>query len=150
MLQLYNRITNLLSSYGTLAYKSDQQKGFSEPMLWIGIYITLASMFCIVAMVADLLHGLQYRKLWFPCKYFTLNTASLSVIAVAIKLPVDLNNPMTGSVDHAAKLGSIAFMCTMMANLLPSLSTMDNKQLLTNIIAMGVPVITLVVNVAFK
>ncbi|KAI3791675.1 hypothetical protein L2E82_05536 [Cichorium intybus] len=32
------------------------------------------------------------RKLWFPCKYFTLNAASLTVIAVAMKLSMDLNN----------------------------------------------------------
>ena len=42
------------------------------------------------------------------------------------------------------------FMCTMMANLLPSLENMDNKELLTNIIAFGILVITLVVNVCIQ
>lgn len=133
-----------------LIYRSDQQNRFSKPMPWIGIYIAVASLVCILPMVADLLHGLRNRKLWFPCKYFTLNAASLSVIAVAMKLPMDLNNPMPGTVDQAAKLGSMAFMCTIMANLLPSLSTMDSNELLTNIVALGVLVITLVVNVCIQ
>ncbi|GKD95202.1 hypothetical protein Tco_1375039, partial [Tanacetum coccineum] len=111
---------------------------FSKPMPWIGMYIAVASLFCILAMVADLLHGLKNRKLWFPCKYFTLNAASLTVIAVAMKLPVDLSNPMPGYADQIAKLGSMGFMCTMMANLLPSLATMNSSELLTNIIALDI------------
>ncbi|GJS15264.1 hypothetical protein Tco_0409736 [Tanacetum coccineum] len=119
-------------------------------MPWIGIYIAVASLFCILAMVADLLHGLKNRKLWFPCKYFTLNAASLTVIAVAMKLPVDLSNPMLGDSDLIAKFGSMVFMCTMMANLLPSLATTNSKELLTNIIALDILVITLIVNVCIQ
>jgi hypothetical protein len=130
--------------------QSDQQNNYSKPMPWIGIYIALASGFCILAMAVDLLHGLRCRKLWFPCKYFTLNAASLTVIAVAMKIPMDLNNPMPGLVDQAAKLGSLAFMCTMMANSLPSLATMDSKELLANIIALNILVITLIVNVCIQ
>jgi hypothetical protein len=126
------------------------QIGYSKPMPWIGIYIAAASLFCILAMVADLIHGLKNRKLWFPCKTFTLNAASLTVIAVAMKLPVDLSNPMRGVADQMAKIGSMAFMCTMMANLLPSLATMNGKELLTNIIALDILVITLIVNVCIQ
>lgn len=116
----------------------------------IGVYIALASLLCIFAMVADLLHGFRTRKLWFPCKYFTLNAASLTVMTVAIKLPMDLTNLMPGYVDQAAKFGSVGFMCTMMANLLPSLATMESKELVSNMIALSVLVITLVVNVCIQ
>ncbi|KAK9063264.1 hypothetical protein SSX86_017134 [Deinandra increscens subsp. villosa] len=119
-------------------------------MMWIGIYIAVASLFCILPMVADLLHGLKNKQLWFPCKYFTLNAASLTVIAVAMKLPVDLSNSMPNDIDQAAKFGSMAFMCAMMANLLPSLATMEGKELLTNLIALDILVITLVVNVCIQ
>nr|GEW93317.1 reverse transcriptase domain-containing protein [Tanacetum cinerariifolium] len=128
----------------------DHEIGDSKPMPWIGNYITVASSFCILTMVADLLHGIQNRKLWFPCKYFTLNAASLTVIAVAMKLPLDLNNPMPGAADQWTKRGSMAFMCTMMANFLPSLATMNNKELVTNIIALDILVITLIVNVCIQ
>ncbi|CAI9281624.1 unnamed protein product [Lactuca saligna] len=139
-----------LRPYILLIYRSEQQNKFSEPMPWIGIYITFASLFCILSMVADLLHGFRNRKFWFPCKYFTINAASLTVIAVAIKLPMDLTTLMPGYVDLAAKIGSLSFMCTMMANLLPSLATMSIKELVSNIIALAVLVITLVVNVCIQ
>nr|GEX84379.1 hypothetical protein CTI12_AA602070 [Tanacetum cinerariifolium] len=134
----------------TLKYESDRQNKYSKPMPWIGIYIAVASLLCILAMVADLIHGLKNKKLWFPCKTFTLNAASLTVIAVAMKLPVDLNTAMRGDADQIAKFGSMAFMCTMMANLLPSLATMNSKELLTNIIALDIVVITLIVNVCIQ
>ncbi|KAI3679375.1 hypothetical protein L2E82_51284 [Cichorium intybus] len=153
-LKLYSNVPKdliySLQSYTGLVYTSELQNRFSEPMPWIGIYITLASLFCILTMVADLLHGLRNRKLWFPCKYFTLNAASLSVIAVAMKLPMDLNNSMPGDVDQAAKLGSMGFMCSMLSNLLPALATLDSTELVTNIIGLGVLLITLVVNVCIQ
>ncbi|KAL7594988.1 hypothetical protein Lser_V15G28813 [Lactuca serriola] len=153
-LEYYGNVPNDLihsfRSYALIVYRSDRQNSFSEPMPWIGIYIAIASLFCSFAMVADLIHGLRNRKLWFPCKYFTVNAASLSIIAVAMKLPMDLSNLMPGDVDQFAKIGSMGFMCTMMANLLPSLATMDSKELFTNIIALVVLVITLVVNVCIQ
>ncbi|XP_042752024.1 uncharacterized protein LOC111896624 [Lactuca sativa] len=133
-----------------LKAKLDDQERYSSPMPLIGMYIAVASLFCILAMAADLLHGMKNRKLWFPCKYFTVNAASLTVIAVAIKLPMDLTNLMPGYVDQAAKLGSLGFMCTMMVNLLPSLASMDNKELVTNMMALGVLVLTLVGNVCIQ
>ncbi|KAI3523297.1 hypothetical protein L1887_01358 [Cichorium endivia] len=145
-----NITSEYLSHMWISVYQSDWQNTFSKPMPWIGIYITLASLFCILAMVADLFHGLRNRRLWFPCKYFTLNAASLTVIAVAIKLPMDLTNLMPGYVDQGAKIGGLGFMCIMMANALPSLGTMDNKELVTNMIALGVLEITLVVNVCIQ
>ncbi|GKB10498.1 hypothetical protein Tco_0844421 [Tanacetum coccineum] len=143
-------VIKFLNRYIMKIYRSDEESEYSKPMLWIGMYIALASLICIVAMVGDLLHGLRARKLWFPCKYFTINAASLTVIAVAMKLPVDLTSSMPGNVDQVAKLGSLAFMCSMMANFLPSLATMDSKVLFTNIVALVLLVITLVVNICIQ
>ncbi|KAD3641913.1 hypothetical protein E3N88_31137 [Mikania micrantha] len=123
---------------------------FSEPMLWIGIYIATASFICILAMGADLFCGIQNKKLWFPCKYFSLNAASITVIAVTMKLPVDLSSTMPSYTDQATKLGSLGFLCTMMANLMPSLASMDNKTLLANVIGLFIFVITVIVNVCIQ
>ncbi|KAJ9550028.1 hypothetical protein OSB04_022571 [Centaurea solstitialis] len=123
---------------------------YSGPMVWIGIYIAIASVFCIFAMAADLFHGFRNRKLWFPCKYFSLNAASITVVAVAMKLPVDLSSSMPGEVDQAAKLGSLAFMCIMIANLMPSLASMDNKTLLANTIGLAILIITMIVNILIQ
>ncbi|KAJ0432501.1 hypothetical protein HanIR_Chr17g0859921 [Helianthus annuus] len=124
-----------------LVYQYDvKQRRYGKPMLWIGIYIAVASLFCVLAMAADLFHGFQNKKLWFPSKYFTLNAASIMVITAAMKLPVDLNDPMSRWMDAFGKLVSMPFMTTMMANLLPALASMDNKELFENVIALTAPV----------
>ncbi|KAL6515357.1 hypothetical protein OROHE_018989 [Orobanche hederae] len=123
---------------------------YSGPMLWIGIYVAITSFFCSLAMAADLFHGFRNRKFWFPCKYFSLNAASITVLTVAMKLPVDLSNSMPGYVDQTAKLGSMAFMCVMMANLMPSLASMDNKTLLANIIGLAILIIPMIVNICIQ
>ncbi|KAK9052637.1 hypothetical protein SSX86_029267 [Deinandra increscens subsp. villosa] len=119
-------------------------------MVWIGVYIAVASFICILAMAADLLHGFRHKKFWFPCKYFSLNAASITVIAVTMKLPVDLTAGRCSFVDQGSKLGSLAFMCIMMANLMPSLASMDNKTLLSNVIGLCVLVITVVVDICIQ
>ncbi|XP_076924087.1 uncharacterized protein LOC143586416 [Bidens hawaiensis] len=123
------------------------QGKYSEPMVWIGIYIAIASLLCILAMAADLFHGFRNKKLWFPSKYFSLNAASITVIAVAMKLPVDLSSEMPSYMDQSAKIGSLAFMCTMMANFMPSLASMNNRTLLANIIGLSILVVTMIVNI---
>ncbi|GKF78812.1 hypothetical protein Tco_0234380, partial [Tanacetum coccineum] len=123
-----------LQQYCDHEYYADYQgKVYSQPMVWIGIYIAIASLVCTLAMAADLLHGLRNKKFWFPCKYFTLNAASITVITVAMKLPVDLTSEMPNYMDQVAKIGSLAFMCMSMVNLMPSLASMDNKTLLANV-----------------
>ncbi|GKC43078.1 hypothetical protein Tco_1060800 [Tanacetum coccineum] len=121
-----------------------------QPMVWIGIYIAIASLVCTLAMAADLLHGLRNKKFWFPCKFFTLNAASITVITVAMKLPVDLTSEMPSTMDQTAKLGSLAFMCTIMVHLMPSLASMDNKTLLANVIGLSILVITVIVNIIIQ
>ncbi|KAJ0881631.1 hypothetical protein HanRHA438_Chr10g0476311 [Helianthus annuus] len=145
-----NNITDSLLGYLKFIYRSELEDRYSAPMLWIGMYIALASLVCILFMVADLLHGLCSRMLWVPSKYFTINSASLTAISIAMKLPVDLTGSMPGYVDQVAKLGSMAFMCTMMANLLPCLGTMESNELLSNLAALSIQVITLVVNVCIQ
>ncbi|KAL8242437.1 hypothetical protein R6Q59_012739 [Mikania micrantha] len=131
-------------------YDKENSDRYSKPMVWIGIYIAIASLLCTLAMAADLLHGFRSKKLWFPCKYFSLNAASITVIAVAMKLPVDLTSPMPSYMDQETKLGSLAFMCTMMANFLPSLASMDNKTLLANVTGFAILTITVIVNVCIQ
>ncbi|KAM0054113.1 hypothetical protein Hdeb2414_s0006g00191391 [Helianthus debilis subsp. tardiflorus] len=122
----------------------------SEPMVWIGIYIAVASCVCIIAMAADLVHGFRNKKFWFPCKYFSLNAASITVIAIAMKLPVDLTSPMPRYPDQEAKIVSLMFMYTMMVNLMPSLASMDDKTLLANMIGLCILVITICVNICIQ
>ncbi|XP_076882966.1 uncharacterized protein LOC143531587 [Bidens hawaiensis] len=117
-----------------------------QPTVWIGIYITMASFLCDFAMAADLLHGFRNKKIWFPCKYFSLNAAYIAVITVAMKLPTEIyaDPPIT---DKATKPLSLAFMCTMMANFMPSLAAMDNRTLVANVIGLSILVITMIADI---
>ena len=101
-------------------------------------------------MGADLLHGFRNRKFWFPCTYFTLNAASITMITIAMKLPVDLTSFYSKALDQSTKLGGMAFMCMMMANLVPSLASMDNDTLLANVIGLAIFVITVIVNICIQ
>ncbi|KAM5572869.1 hypothetical protein ABKV19_012760 [Rosa sericea] len=126
------------------------QGKFSAPMPWIGIYVTAASLACLVTMAADVIHGIRHRKLWFPCKYFSINATSLTLIAVAIKLSVDLNTAMPSRQDQLAKLSSSVLVCTVMGNSMPSLGAMENEELFMNVMAFGILVVTLIVNICIQ
>ncbi|KAK6935193.1 hypothetical protein RJ641_035348 [Dillenia turbinata] len=123
---------------------------FNEPMPWIGIYIAAASLACCIAMAADAFHGFRYRKLWFPSKFFSLNATTLTLIAVATKLSVDLNTPMPRNQDQLAKLSSGVLFCTMMGNSMPSLGAMENQEILMNMMALAILVITVIVNIGIQ
>ncbi|XP_076956849.1 uncharacterized protein LOC143632156 [Bidens hawaiensis] len=129
---------------------AENSDSFSKPMVWIGIYIATASLLCVLPMAADLLHGFRNKKFWFPCKYFSLNAAVITVIAIAMKLPVDLTSAMPSYTDQATKLGSLGFLCTMMANLMPSLASMDDNTLLANVSGLCILVITVMVNICIQ
>ncbi|RAL50709.1 hypothetical protein DM860_015856 [Cuscuta australis] len=127
----------------------DESK-YSEPMPWIGIYVAVASAACAAAMAGDAFHGLRYKKLWFPCNFFSLNATTLALVAVATKLSVDLNSSMPRHGDQLAKLSSGAFVCTVMSNFMPSLGAMKPKDLAMNLMAWGIFVITVVVNIGIQ
>ncbi|KAJ6426831.1 hypothetical protein OIU84_022426 [Salix udensis] len=126
------------------------EEKFSEPIPWIGLYIAAASLACAIAMAADLIRGSRQQKLWFPSKFSSINATSLTIIAVAVKLSVDLNAAMPRRVDQLAKLSSGTLLCTVMGNSMPSLGTMDNNDLCTNIIALGILVVTVIVNMGVQ
>lgn len=126
------------------------QGKFSAPMPWIGIYVAAASLACLVTMAADVIHGFRHWKLWFPCKFFSINATSLTLIAVAIKLSVDLNTAMPSRQDQLAKLSSSVLVCTVMGNSMPSLGAMENEEIMMNVIAFGILVITLIVNICIQ
>nr|XP_043610919.1 uncharacterized protein LOC122582572 [Erigeron canadensis] len=119
-----------------------------DAMPWVGIYVAVASLVCTLAMAADVFQGFRKWKLWFPNRFFTLNTASITLIAIAMKLPVDLNVDLESPYgDFFAKLTSIFFLITMLANFLPSLGLMGDRELLLNMVAWGILIVTITANI---
>ncbi|KAI3512237.1 hypothetical protein L1887_19546 [Cichorium endivia] len=125
-------------------------KSPADAMPWVGLYVCVASLVCILAMAADAFLGFRKWKLWFPCRFFTINAASISLIAISMKLPVDLTTEDHNGRDTTAKLVSMVFLVTMLANFLPSLGLMNEKELLMNIVALGILIITIAVNVLIQ
>lgn len=123
---------------------------FSDPLPWIGSYVAAASFACAVAMAADAALALRRRLLWFPAKFLSLNAASLTLIGVAIKLSLDLNTDMPSRQDQLAKLSSAAFVCTLIGNSMPSLGSTENTEMCMNVVALGILVLTLVVNLSIQ
>ncbi|KAH6788464.1 hypothetical protein C2S51_003470 [Perilla frutescens var. frutescens] len=127
------------------------QKQLDAAMPLVGLYIAAASAVFTLAIAADAVNGFRQKQLWFPCKYTSLNAASLTVLAVAMKLPLDLNTVMIKSqTDASAKFASIIFMSTTVITFMPSLGSMNGKEVLANVIGLGVLVITITGNVSIQ
>ncbi|CAH1442187.1 unnamed protein product [Lactuca virosa] len=119
----------------------------TDAMPWVGLYISVASLVCTLAMAADVFQGFRQRKLWFPCRFFTINSVSLTLIAISTKLLVDLSADMSDDFQEIlAKSVSIIFLFTMLANFLPSLGLMNDKELLLNTVALCILIYTIKVN----
>lgn len=138
------------SSSGDTLNRQNLENRFNQPMPMIGIYIAVASLICTIGITIDTLQSFTRSKLWFPCKYFALNATSLMMIAVSMKLPVDLNNPMYGRLDQLAKFSSTVFACTMLASFMPSLGAMEDLELMMNMLALVIMVITILVNLCIE
>ncbi|MQM18852.1 hypothetical protein Taro_051849 [Colocasia esculenta] len=124
------------------------QGRYTEPLPWIGVYIATASLYCAGAMALDAYYsGIRNRKLWFSPKFFSLNSATLTVISIATKIPVDLNTPMPHAVDQLTKLSGTVLICTATANFLPSLG---DSNVLSNVLAVATLIITVVVNIGIQ
>ncbi|GMP77851.1 hypothetical protein CsSME_00033990 [Camellia sinensis var. sinensis] len=134
-----------------LYYDSNPQKS-KAPMPWIGMYVAAASLICFLTIVTDAFYAFRNKKLWFPCKFFTINVsvATLTLLGVTMKMPLDVSSDMYGGSDQLAKLSSTVMKCIAIGNFMPSLGPMDDKDIFTNIIALGILIITVIVNVCIQ
>ncbi|XP_042513415.1 uncharacterized protein LOC122088281 [Macadamia integrifolia] len=139
-----------MGKHGCNADGSLNDSDFTGPLPIIGLYITGASLVCFIAMFVDTFHGFRTRIPWFPCRFFSLNATSLTLISIATKFPVDLNTSMPSRQDQLSKLSGTVLICVAIANFMPSLGTMSNPELLSNVVAVGLLVITVVVNICIQ
>ncbi|GMP77852.1 hypothetical protein CsSME_00033990 [Camellia sinensis var. sinensis] len=95
-----------------LYYDSNPQKS-KAPMPWIGMYVAAASLICFLTIVTDAFYAFRNKKLWFPCKFFTINVsvATLTLLGVTMKMPLDVSSDMYGGSDQLAKLSSTVMKC---------------------------------------
>ncbi|MQL77865.1 hypothetical protein Taro_010295 [Colocasia esculenta] len=123
---------------------------YSRPLPWIGLYVAAASFLCGAAMGFDAYSGFRRRQLWFPSRFFSINATTLTLLGIATKLTVDLNTSMPRAADQLTKLSGTILICTVTANFMPSLGDMDDSEIVSNVVALGILVITVVVNIGIQ
>ncbi|KAK9081238.1 hypothetical protein Syun_030601 [Stephania yunnanensis] len=84
---------------------------FSSPMPAVGLDIAGATLVCLVLILSDIFIALRQRKPWIPCRFFGLNSFTLTILSVATKLPVDLTTSMPSAYDQLSKLCGGALIC---------------------------------------
>ncbi|KAK9138676.1 hypothetical protein Sjap_009270 [Stephania japonica] len=77
---------------------------YSSPVPWIGLYIAVATLVCLLLLLLDVIVGFRNRKRWVPCRFFPLNSVTLTFLFVAVKLPLDLTTSMPSAQDQLSKI----------------------------------------------
>ncbi|KAL5713321.1 hypothetical protein ACHQM5_015407 [Ranunculus cassubicifolius] len=127
-----------------------ENANYSSPIPLIGLYIAAGSLLLMLIMLYDIAAAFRSYKHWLPCKHFTLNSVTLSLIAIAAKLPVDLTTAMPKPVDQLSKLTATCLICMVMGFLHPSLANNSKSECITNMVALTIFVVTVAVNMCIQ
>ncbi|KAK9103299.1 hypothetical protein Sjap_020553 [Stephania japonica] len=109
----------------------------------ISLYVAGATLVCLLFITLDVHAGFRNRKRRLPCCLSSLNSATLAVLAVATKLPVDLTSSMPSALDQLSKLTGTTFICIYMGFLVPSPRVTTVSEWLSNMISLSIFVITI-------
>ncbi|KAL5715780.1 hypothetical protein ACHQM5_017554 [Ranunculus cassubicifolius] len=124
---------------------------YSSPVPMVGLYITAGSVVCMLLMLFDIISAFRHKKVrWMPCRLFSLNSLTLTLLSICSKIPLDLTTPMPGVYDQLAKLTGTTIICVSMGFFCPSLGDQSDSEILTNIIALAILIITVVVNICIQ
>ncbi|KAL5722120.1 hypothetical protein ACHQM5_005679 [Ranunculus cassubicifolius] len=132
---------------GSQQCASSTEENYSAPMPTIGLYIASATLVCFLFIIFDTVSGYRRRQPWLPCRFFSINSFTLTLLSIATKLPVDLTTPMPGVVDQLSKLCGTLLICICMGFFMPSLGTMKDSELFANMASLSVLVIAVIVNI---
>ncbi|KAK9116411.1 hypothetical protein Sjap_015358 [Stephania japonica] len=114
----------------------------------IGLYITIATSVCFFSILFDVISGFRNRKRWLPCRFFSLNSVTLTLLAIAAKIPVDLTTKMPSAHDQLSKLtGTTILVCICMGFLMPSLGINRKSENWSNVLSLSIFVVPVVVNI---
>ncbi|KAK9159665.1 hypothetical protein Syun_006006 [Stephania yunnanensis] len=123
---------------------------YSSPVPIIGLYIAAATLVCFFSMLFDIISGFRNRKRWLPCRFFSLNSVTLTLLAIAAKIPVDLTTDMPSALDQLSKLTGTTLICICMGFLMPSLGINGESESWINMLALSILVVTVVINICIQ
>ncbi|KAK9138691.1 hypothetical protein Sjap_009285 [Stephania japonica] len=101
---------------------------YSSSVPVIGLYIMGATLVCLSFILVDVYAGFRNRKRWLPCRFFSLNSITLTLLSIVAKLPVDLTSPMPRVQDQLSKLTGTALICISMGFFMPSIGTYTESE----------------------
>ncbi|KAK9110388.1 hypothetical protein Sjap_018448 [Stephania japonica] len=123
---------------------------YSSPMPVIGLYIAAATSVCFILILLDIIAGFRNKKQWLPCRFFSLNSVTLSLLSIVAKLPVDLTTTMPSPEDQLSKLTSTTLICICMGFLMPSLGISRPSECSTDMTALCILIITIAINICIQ
>ncbi|XP_031127819.1 uncharacterized protein LOC116029914 [Ipomoea triloba] len=129
-------------------------RGEDSPMPIIGVYIAAASLLCSIAMFLNscftFINSFPNFNVRFSGNFFPLNATWLTLLAVATKLATDLTTPKLSYLDNQAKIMNTVFLTVAMSNFFTHLGSMNNADILTNLTALSILVITVIVDLCLQ
>ncbi|KAK9152845.1 hypothetical protein Sjap_000325 [Stephania japonica] len=131
-------------------HSNSDNSSFSSPVPIIGLYVVGANLVCLLLITRDMYAGFRDRKRWLPCHLFSLNSLTLTLIAIATKLPVDLTTVMPSAQDQLSKLTGTVFLCICLGFFMPSLGSTTYSECMSNMASLTILVITVLVNIGVQ
>ncbi|KAK9141166.1 hypothetical protein Scep_010847 [Stephania cephalantha] len=138
-----------MARHGCINGTLDDSK-YSSPIPIIGLYIAIATLVCFFSILFDVISGFRNRNRWLPCRFFSLNSVTLTLLAIAAKIPVDLMTKMPSAHDQLSKLTGTALICICMGFMMPSLGINRGSENWSNVLALSILVVTVVVNICIQ
>ncbi|KAK9122581.1 hypothetical protein Sjap_012183 [Stephania japonica] len=124
--------------------------GHSSPVPIIGLYIAGASLVCLMLMLCDVYFAIRRKARYIPCRLFSFNSFTLTLLAIAAKLPVDLTTNMPSARDQLSKLTGTAMICICIGFMAPSLANSKKGEGKANLASIGLFVVTVIVNMCIE
>ncbi|KAK9152842.1 hypothetical protein Sjap_000322 [Stephania japonica] len=131
-------------------HSNSDSSNYSSPVPVIGLYVAGANLVCLLLIALDMYAGFRDRKRWLPCRLFSINSLTLTLIAIATKLPVDLTTSMPSSQDQLSKLTGTIFICVCMGFLMPSLGSGTEPECMSNMASLTILVVTVFANICIQ
>ncbi|KAK9160102.1 hypothetical protein Syun_006443 [Stephania yunnanensis] len=130
--------------------QDEEGANYSAPVPVIGLYIAGATLVCLSLIVGDLVNAFRSRLFWVPCRFFSMNSFTLTVVGVVTKIPVDLTTPMPDGQDQLAKIYGTSLLFIFMVLFIPSVGKMTASERIPNLASLTLIVITVIVNICMQ
>ncbi|KAK9138876.1 hypothetical protein Sjap_009470 [Stephania japonica] len=116
--------------------------GYSSPVPIIGLYIAIASLVCLLLMLWDIFFAIRRKNRHIPCRRFSLNSVTLTLLAIVAKLPVDLTTNMPSARDQLSKLSGTAMTCICIGFMALSVVSSKESESVSNMASLSIFIVT--------